>query len=207
MPFRYRQRAFRSATRLTCQPPRSCPARALTSMRAHCGWQPNVVIPANSAAGPSEFFKAELGIPVIRIPHSYGGCGQHGTERTRAWHPVATASASRPACSGKSAAAAKRRNPRLPSPALALPWTQALGGYRHDHEIRQPVRRPCRSRQHRLRRHADQRSALWQRSTCPRRCRRPQAMAKLMDGLGYNTSGWPSITSSARARNASPTCC
>jgi acetylornithine deacetylase/succinyl-diaminopimelate desuccinylase-like protein len=41
--------------------------------------QPNV-IPTSSASGPSEFFKAELGIPVMWIPHSYGGCGQHGPD-------------------------------------------------------------------------------------------------------------------------------
>ena len=30
-------------------------------------------------------------------------------------------------------------------------------------------------------------------------------IAKLMDGLGYNRSGWPSTISSAKARSASPT--
>src|SRR5215471_20880512 len=32
-----------------------------------------------------------------------------------------------------------------------------------------------------------------------------ESMATLMDGLGYNVSGWPSITSSAKVLNAFPT--
>ena len=38
------------------------------------------------------------------------------------------------------------------------------GGHRHDHQVRQPLCRPCRPRQRRLRRHAHQRSALLQRA-------------------------------------------
>ena len=53
--------------------------RVVRSMAMTAGRQPNV-IPTNSASGPSEFFKAELGIPVMWIPHSYGGCGQHGPD-------------------------------------------------------------------------------------------------------------------------------
>ena len=48
-------------------------------MALTAGREPNV-IPTNSASGPSEFFKAELGTPVMWIPHSYGGCGQHGPD-------------------------------------------------------------------------------------------------------------------------------
>jgi len=53
--------------------------RMVRSMALTAGRQPNV-IPTNSASGPSEFFKEELGIPVMWIPHSYGGCGQHGPD-------------------------------------------------------------------------------------------------------------------------------
>lgn len=53
--------------------------RVVRSMARTVGRQPNV-IPTNSASGPSEFFKAELGVPVMWIPHSYGGCGQHGPD-------------------------------------------------------------------------------------------------------------------------------
>src|SRR5579863_7137170 len=53
--------------------------RVVRSMALTAGRQPNV-IPTNSASGPSEFFKEELGIPVMWIPHSYGGCGQHGPD-------------------------------------------------------------------------------------------------------------------------------
>ena len=71
--------------------------------------------------------------------------------------------------------------PSLPTAVPGLPWGQAPGGTRHDHEIRQPVRRPRRSGQRRLRRHADQRPPLSPTSTWPPRSTRPQAMAKLMD--------------------------
>jgi acetylornithine deacetylase/succinyl-diaminopimelate desuccinylase-like protein len=53
--------------------------RVVRSMALTAGRQPNL-IPTNSASGPSEFFKAELGVPVMWIPHSYGGCGQHGPD-------------------------------------------------------------------------------------------------------------------------------
>jgi len=53
--------------------------RVVRSMARTAGRQPNV-IPTSSASGPSEFFKAELGVPVMWIPHSYGGCGQHGPD-------------------------------------------------------------------------------------------------------------------------------
>lgn len=38
---------------------------------------PNI-IPTIGASGPSEFFKQTLGVPVMWLPQSYGGCGQHG---------------------------------------------------------------------------------------------------------------------------------
>lgn len=53
--------------------------RVIHSLARTAGRPPNV-IPTNSASGPSEFFKAELQIPVMWIPHSYGGCGQHGPD-------------------------------------------------------------------------------------------------------------------------------
>lgn len=49
------------------------------SMRQTVGKDPNII--ANiGASGPSEFFKKELGTPVMWIPQSYGGCGQHGPD-------------------------------------------------------------------------------------------------------------------------------
>jgi acetylornithine deacetylase/succinyl-diaminopimelate desuccinylase-like protein len=53
--------------------------RVIHSLARTAGRPPNV-IPTNSASGPSEFFKAELQVPVMWIPHSYGGCGQHGPD-------------------------------------------------------------------------------------------------------------------------------
>ena len=38
------------------------------------------IIPNIGASGPSEYFKQVLGVPVMWIPHSYGGCGQHGPD-------------------------------------------------------------------------------------------------------------------------------
>lgn len=38
---------------------------------------PNI-IPTIGASGPSEYFKQTLGVPVMWLPQSYGGCGQHG---------------------------------------------------------------------------------------------------------------------------------
>ncbi len=49
------------------------------SMAETAGARPNI-IPNIGASGPSEFFKATLGTPIIWIPHSYGGCGQHGPD-------------------------------------------------------------------------------------------------------------------------------
>jgi len=49
------------------------------SMTTTVGRAPNVV-PGGSASGPSEFFKQTLGTPIMWIPHSYGGCGQHGPD-------------------------------------------------------------------------------------------------------------------------------
>lgn len=47
------------------------------SLTETSGRAPNV-IPNIGASGPSEYFKEILGTPVMWIPHSYGGCGQHG---------------------------------------------------------------------------------------------------------------------------------
>ena len=52
---------------------------AVRSMRQTSGLEPNV-IPNIGASGPSEFFRQELGTPVMWIPMSYGGCGQHGPD-------------------------------------------------------------------------------------------------------------------------------
>ncbi len=49
------------------------------SLAETVGRAPNV-IPNIGASGPSEYFKEILGTPVIWIPHSYGGCGQHGPD-------------------------------------------------------------------------------------------------------------------------------
>jgi acetylornithine deacetylase/succinyl-diaminopimelate desuccinylase-like protein len=49
------------------------------SMETTAGRPPNI-IPNIGASGPSEYFKSILGVPVIWIPHSYGGCGQHGPD-------------------------------------------------------------------------------------------------------------------------------
>lgn len=52
---------------------------AAASLQQTSGQAPNV-IPNIGASGPSEFFKQELGTPVMWIPMSYGGCGQHGPD-------------------------------------------------------------------------------------------------------------------------------
>jgi hypothetical protein len=49
------------------------------SMRKTADRPPNI-IPNIGASGPSEYFKQVLGVPVMWIPHSYGGCGQHGPD-------------------------------------------------------------------------------------------------------------------------------
>jgi acetylornithine deacetylase/succinyl-diaminopimelate desuccinylase-like protein len=49
------------------------------SMTQTIGRAPNI-IPNTGASGPSEYFKQTLGTPIMWIPHSYGGCGQHGPD-------------------------------------------------------------------------------------------------------------------------------
>ena len=49
------------------------------SMQATSGRAPNI-IPNIGASGPSEYFKDILGTPVMWLPMSYGGCGQHGPD-------------------------------------------------------------------------------------------------------------------------------
>lgn len=49
------------------------------SMEQTAGHAPNIV-PNIGASGPSEFFKDVLGVPVMWLPMSYGGCGQHGPD-------------------------------------------------------------------------------------------------------------------------------
>jgi acetylornithine deacetylase/succinyl-diaminopimelate desuccinylase-like protein len=51
--------------------------RVARSMSKTTGRSPNIV-PNIGASGPSEFFKEVLGTPIMWIPMSYGGCGQHG---------------------------------------------------------------------------------------------------------------------------------
>lgn len=49
------------------------------SMERTMSQAPNI-IPTIGASGPSEFFKQALGVPVMWLPQSYGGCGQHGPD-------------------------------------------------------------------------------------------------------------------------------
>ncbi len=49
----------------------------LTSMTETLGYRPNL-IPNSSGGLPSAIFNKALDLPVIWIPHSYGGCCQHG---------------------------------------------------------------------------------------------------------------------------------
>ena len=49
------------------------------SMQQTAGRAPNI-IPNIGASAPSEYFKQVLGVPVMWIPQSYGGCGQHGPD-------------------------------------------------------------------------------------------------------------------------------
>ncbi|MEM8949358.1 MAG: M20 family metallopeptidase [Pseudomonadota bacterium] len=51
----------------------------LASMSRTLGYQPNLV-PNSSGGLPSAIFNRALDIPVIWIPHSYGGCRQHGPD-------------------------------------------------------------------------------------------------------------------------------
>lgn len=53
--------------------------RVARSMSETVGQAPNL-IPNIGASGPSEFFKQTLGVPIMWIPQSYGGCGQHGPD-------------------------------------------------------------------------------------------------------------------------------
>lgn len=43
------------------------------------GYRPNL-IPNSSGGLPSRIFADSLDVPVIWIPHSYGGCRQHGPD-------------------------------------------------------------------------------------------------------------------------------
>lgn len=54
-------------------------ARVAASIARTTGRAPNV-IPTIGASGPSEIFRAALGVPVLWLPQSYGGCGQHGPD-------------------------------------------------------------------------------------------------------------------------------
>jgi acetylornithine deacetylase/succinyl-diaminopimelate desuccinylase-like protein len=49
------------------------------SMRETVRDAPNI-IPTIGASGPSEYFHQALGVPVMWLPQSYGGCGQHGPD-------------------------------------------------------------------------------------------------------------------------------
>ncbi|MGR3455513.1 MULTISPECIES: M20/M25/M40 family metallo-hydrolase [Pseudooceanicola] len=49
------------------------------SMERTMAQAPNI-IPTIGASGPSEYFKQTLGVPVMWLPQSYGGCGQHGPD-------------------------------------------------------------------------------------------------------------------------------
>ena len=51
----------------------------LRSVERTMGYAPNLV-PNSSGGLPSELFARNLGVPVIWIPHSYGGCKQHGPD-------------------------------------------------------------------------------------------------------------------------------
>jgi hypothetical protein len=46
-------------------------------VRRTAGRGPNVV-PNGAGSNPSEIFKQELAVPVMWLPQSYAGCGQHG---------------------------------------------------------------------------------------------------------------------------------
>ena len=49
------------------------------SIVATTGTTPNV-LPCSAGSNPSELFKAGLNVPVVWVPHSYGGCNQHGAD-------------------------------------------------------------------------------------------------------------------------------
>ncbi len=54
--------------------------RAVVASFARTVGRPPNIIPNIGASGPSEVFRQTLGTPIIWIPHSYGGCGQHGPD-------------------------------------------------------------------------------------------------------------------------------
>ncbi|MFT8246111.1 M20/M25/M40 family metallo-hydrolase [Roseomonas sp. BN140053] len=54
--------------------------RLVADSFARTAGRPPNVIPNIGASGPSEYFREVLGTPVMWIPHSYGGCGQHGPD-------------------------------------------------------------------------------------------------------------------------------
>ena len=56
-------------------------AWTLQSMETTLGYRPNL-IPNSSGGLPSAIFSKALDLPVIWIPHSYGGCRQHGPDET-----------------------------------------------------------------------------------------------------------------------------
>ena len=51
----------------------------MASVERTMGYRPNLV-PNSSGGLPSELFARNLDLPVIWIPHSYGGCKQHGPD-------------------------------------------------------------------------------------------------------------------------------
>ncbi len=53
--------------------------KTLESMARTLGYRPNL-IPNSSGGLPSAIFAHALDVPVIWIPHSYGGCRQHGPD-------------------------------------------------------------------------------------------------------------------------------
>lgn len=53
--------------------------RVMTSVEKTIGYAPTLM-PNSSGGLPSEIFARHLGCPVIWIPHSYGGCKQHGPD-------------------------------------------------------------------------------------------------------------------------------
>lgn len=54
-------------------------ARVMTSIESTIGYVPTLM-PNSSGGLPSEIFARHLDCPVIWIPHSYGGCKQHGPD-------------------------------------------------------------------------------------------------------------------------------
>lgn len=52
---------------------------ALASMARTLGRAPRLV-PNSSGGLPSEIFARHLELPVLWVPHSYGGCCQHGPD-------------------------------------------------------------------------------------------------------------------------------